>query len=204
MIWLTQLFTWVVKKCLNLTSKSIFYDKNHSNLSDFFFHWRISVYKDVFCYYYFLKTSIFEPLCFLKWCPIFDSPCEHLQKSNKKMVFILLIFCKNILPFDQVTSAKLRSHYLFLYFCKNLGGLGTIFSHLPPEPLVPTSLLFREHSWSSAELPRCRCLFRLHLPPPSKFKNVELACHGIWFLHIGQNMIKKNSVIGMWLVSLLF
>ena len=26
----------------------------------------------------FLKTSIFEPLCFLKWGPIFDSQCEHL------------------------------------------------------------------------------------------------------------------------------
>ena len=23
----------------------------------------------------FLKTSIFEPLCFLKWGPIFDGPC---------------------------------------------------------------------------------------------------------------------------------
>ena len=30
------------------------------------------------CYCHFLKTSIFEPLCFLKWCPIFDGPCEHL------------------------------------------------------------------------------------------------------------------------------
>ena len=125
---------------------SIFYVKNHLNLFDYFFIEDYQFSRKFFVIVIFWKTSIFGPLRFLKWCPIFDSPFEHLQKSNKKMIFILLIFCKNILPFDQVTSAKLRSHYLFLYFCKNLGGLGTIFSHLPPEPLVPTSLLFREHS----------------------------------------------------------
>ena len=107
MIWLTQLFTWVVKKCLNLTSKSIFYDKNHSNLSDFFFHWRISVYKDVFCYYYFLKTSIFEPLCFLKWCPIFDGWGEYLWKSNQKDISVLMIFLQESNP-CWLTSAKLH------------------------------------------------------------------------------------------------
>ena len=39
-----------------------------------------------------MVSSIFEPLCFLKWCPIFDVPCEHLWKSNQKIIFILLIF----------------------------------------------------------------------------------------------------------------
>ena len=73
---------------------------------------------------------------------------------------------------------------------KILGDWGQFFPTCPLAPSAPTSLPFRELSWSSAELPRCRCLFRLHLPPPSKFKNVELACHGIWFLHIGQNMMK--------------
>jgi hypothetical protein len=31
-----------------------------------------------FCYCHFLKISIFESLCFLKWCPIFDGVCEQL------------------------------------------------------------------------------------------------------------------------------
>ena len=44
-------------------SKSIFYVKNHWNLSDFFF---IEEYQ--FRSRFFV---IFEPLCFLKWCPIF-------------------------------------------------------------------------------------------------------------------------------------
>jgi hypothetical protein len=39
-----------------------------------------------FCYCHFLKTSIFEPLCFLKWYPIFDDLCEHLESQIKKIV----------------------------------------------------------------------------------------------------------------------
>ena len=73
----------------------------------FFFHWRISVLKKVFCYCHFLKTSIFEPLCFLKWCPIFDGLCEHLWKSNQKIIFILLIFLLKSTP-CWLTSAKLH------------------------------------------------------------------------------------------------
>ena len=61
----------------------------------------------VFCYCHFLKTSIFEPLCFLKWCPIFDGPCEHLWKSNQKIIFILQIFFLKSTP-CWLTSAKLH------------------------------------------------------------------------------------------------
>ena len=56
----------------------------------FFFHYWISVLKKDFCY--FLQNSIFKPLCFLKWFPVFDGLCEHLWKSNQKL-FFLLIFC---------------------------------------------------------------------------------------------------------------
>ena len=58
-----------------------------------------------FCY--FLKNSIFEPLCFLKWYPIFDGPCEHLWKSNRKNIFILLIFLSKWSP-CWLTSTKLH------------------------------------------------------------------------------------------------
>ena len=77
-------------------SKSFFYVKNHSNLRRRFF-----------CYFHSLKTSIFEPLCILKWCPIFDSPCEHLWKSNQKNISILLIFLLKSTP-CWLTSAKLH------------------------------------------------------------------------------------------------
>ena len=48
---------------------------------------------------YFFKKYIFdnfktEQLLFLKWRLIFDGPCEHLWKSNQKIIFILLIFCQ--------------------------------------------------------------------------------------------------------------
>jgi len=83
LIWLSQRFTWVVKKCLNLTFKVNFLCQKS--------FW-------IFCYCHFLKTLIFEPLCFLKWCPIFDGPCEHLWKSNQKIIFILLIFLLKSTP----------------------------------------------------------------------------------------------------------
>jgi len=48
-------------------SKSIFYVKNHLNLSDFFSS------KNTNLGAHFLITTIFKSLQFLKWCPIFDS-----------------------------------------------------------------------------------------------------------------------------------
>ena len=41
-------------------SKSIFYVKNHRNLSQFFFHWRISIKEHIWCYWHFLIKSIFK------------------------------------------------------------------------------------------------------------------------------------------------
>ena len=41
-----------------------------------------------------MKTSIFEPLCFLKWCPIFDSPESKIRRN----IFILLIFLLKSTP----------------------------------------------------------------------------------------------------------
>ena len=73
----------------------------------FLIFFNIEVYKKVFCYCHFLKTSIFEPLCFLKWCPIFDGPCEHLWKSNQKNIIILLIFLLKSTP-CWLTAAKLH------------------------------------------------------------------------------------------------
>ena len=70
----------------------------------FFF---IEEHQQVVCYWQFLKTSIFELLCFLKWGPIFDDPCEHLWKSNQKIIFLLLIFLLKSSP-CWLMSAKLH------------------------------------------------------------------------------------------------
>ena len=47
----------VSKSALFWLLKSIFHVKSHKNLSQFFFHWRISIYEHIFCYWHFLITS---------------------------------------------------------------------------------------------------------------------------------------------------
>jgi hypothetical protein len=104
LILLSQMFTWGVKKCLNLTFNVNFLCQKLFKSFWTCFHRRISI---GFCYCHFLKTSIFEKLCFLKWCQIFDGPCEHLWNSNQKIIFILLIFSLKSTP-CWLTSAKLH------------------------------------------------------------------------------------------------
>ena len=48
-----------------------------------------------------------ERLLFLKWCLIFDGPCEHLWKSNQNNILILLIFLLKSIP-CWLTSVKLH------------------------------------------------------------------------------------------------
>ena len=72
---------------------------------NFFFIEEYQFRRRFFVIVIFLKTSIFEPLCFLKWCPIFNGPCEHLWKSNQKTIFILLTFLLKSTP-CWLTSAK--------------------------------------------------------------------------------------------------
>ena len=98
-----------IKKSQNLIFKVNFNVKNHSNLSNFFFTEEYQLGRRFFVIVIFLKTSILEPLCFLKWCPIFDGPCEHLWKSNQKIIFILLIFLLKSTP-CWLTTPPLRSH----------------------------------------------------------------------------------------------
>ena len=86
------MFTWVIKKCLNLTFKVIFLCQKSFESFLFLSLNNISLEED------FLSLSIFEPLCFLKWCPILDSPCEHLWKSNQKYFYFTDFFAK-IYPF---------------------------------------------------------------------------------------------------------
>jgi len=67
----------------------------------------IGLEEGFFGYCNFLKTSIFEPVCFLKWCPIFEGLFKHLWKSNHFFFFILLIFLLKSTP-CWFTSTKLH------------------------------------------------------------------------------------------------
>ena len=112
LIWISQMFTWVVKKCLNLTFKVTFLCQKSIESFWFFFHLRVSVYKKVF-----LLLPFFENFNF--WTTLFSVPdfWQSAWKSLKiksKNVFILLIFCKNLLPVhsrlkNSTTEVTLRS-----------------------------------------------------------------------------------------------
>ena len=68
------------------------YVKNHSNLSNFIFIEEYQFRRRFFFIVIFGKLQFLNHFVFLKWCPIFDGPCEHMWKSNQKIIFILLIF----------------------------------------------------------------------------------------------------------------
>ena len=71
------------------------------NLYDFFLFKNISL-EEVFLLLSFVKTLIFETLCFLKWCPIFDGQCQH----QKNILILLIFFIKSTLCW--LTSPKLH------------------------------------------------------------------------------------------------
>ena len=60
------------KSAKTVLSKSIFDVKNQLNFFEKDFHLRISIYETNFKKKHFFLDSIFEPLYFLKLCPIFD------------------------------------------------------------------------------------------------------------------------------------
>ena len=72
----------VMRRCQNLTFKVNFLCQKSSE-SFWFFSLKK---KHIFCYWYFLITSFFKFLYFLKWCPIFDS--SPLLKFSKFYNFI--------------------------------------------------------------------------------------------------------------------
>ena len=71
-------------------SESIFYVKNYPNLSQIYFHWRISIQEHIFCHWHFLITSIFKSLYFVKRCPIFDT---STLTQFSKFKFFLWVCC---------------------------------------------------------------------------------------------------------------
>ena len=79
-------------------SKSIFYVKNYTNLSQKFFHLRISI-EAHFCFWHFLITSIFKSLYLVEWCPIFDnSPLTQFSKFNN-FLWVCWFLGKNLSNF---------------------------------------------------------------------------------------------------------
>ena len=58
----------------------------------------ISLWQPFLLFITFLITLIFDTLCLLNWCPIFDGMCESHWESNKKKYTDL--FSKNLLPVE--------------------------------------------------------------------------------------------------------
>ena len=89
----------VSKSAKILLSKLIFYGKNHRNLSQFFFHWRIPIYAQIFCYWQFLITSFLKINLLLKWCPIFDSSPLHQFSKFRNFLWVCWFLGKNLSNF---------------------------------------------------------------------------------------------------------
>ena len=106
-------------------SKSIFYVKNYPNLSQFFFHWRISISEHIFCYWHFLIASIFKSLSLLKWCPIFKtSPLTQFPKFDN-FLWVCWFLGKNLSNFvppvwklHNPYCHKVHSSFHISLFCK--------------------------------------------------------------------------------------
>ena len=94
-----------------------------------------------------MKISILKPLCFLKWYSSYDGPCEHLWKSNQKIILILLIFLLKSTP-CWLTSAKLH-HWGHTNKDKRV--------QLKDKTLLYKILYFQDHAISSH--PNCFVLF---------------------------------------------
>ena len=106
---------WVIGKVSKSAkislSKSIFYFKNYSNLSQFFFSWKNINLGAHFLLLMFLITSLFKSLYFLKWCPIFDtSPLTQFSK----------IFLISYPPFENSTTYNAIGYQVYLRYLKAL------------------------------------------------------------------------------------
>ena len=85
-------------------SKSIFYVKNHPNLSQFCFHQIILIYEHIFCYRHFLITSILKSL--IKMMPNF-------QQFDINSILKIQLFRLGMLIFRQ------KSFQFCIRFLKN-------------------------------------------------------------------------------------
>ena len=53
----------------------------------------------IFCYWYFLTTSILKTLYFLKWCPIFDDSLLHQFTKDNNFLIVYWFLGKNLSNF---------------------------------------------------------------------------------------------------------
>jgi len=107
------MFTWVIKKCLNQTFKVYFlYQKSFESFWISFSLKNISL-EEGFLLLSFLENFNFWTTLFLKMVPKFWW-CEHLWKSNQKIIFILQIF---LLKFTPCWLTSLKLHHLRKILC---------------------------------------------------------------------------------------
>ena len=96
---------WFVKKCRNHTFNVNFLCQKWTEFFQKKKHLRISIEETIFCKKtHFFLTQIFEPLYFLKSCPIFDKLAPPYSK-NTMVSFEYIDFWPKILLF--------RTHHLW-------------------------------------------------------------------------------------------
>ena len=78
----------------------------------------ISVWENI-CYWHFLITSIFEALCFLKLCQIFDVSLESKWKSDQESIYLELIFQHKSAPCPQNSTTEVTLKCLVFYAKKD-------------------------------------------------------------------------------------
>ena len=76
-----------------------FLSQKSSETFSFFFHWRVPIQDNIFCYWHFLIKSIFKSLYLLKWCPIFDSFPLILNSKFNNFLWGSWFLCKNLSKF---------------------------------------------------------------------------------------------------------
>ena len=109
-----------VKKCQNLTLKSIFYVKNHLNLSQFLFYIEKYQLRSTFFFIDILDNLIFRITLLLKWCQIFDSSPLHQFSEFMNFVWVKT-YPKRMLTVIKELTLSLNRKLYEVISGKNLG-----------------------------------------------------------------------------------
>jgi hypothetical protein len=111
-------------------SKSIFYVKNHQNLSQFFSLYNTSLGVHILLFTFFDKIN-FQITLLLKWCPIFDSsPLIQNSKFNN-FLWVPWFLCKNLSNLVSTPFLKTPQPVLpYLLYTNNLLSMACVFQFL--------------------------------------------------------------------------
>ena len=110
MIWLSQMFTWVFKKCLNLTFKENFLYQKSFKTFWFFLHWRFISFEEGSLLLSFFENFNFWTASFLyvgKFLTIRENICEY---QVKRRFSFYMFFAKIYSLFTHICKTPLWGH----------------------------------------------------------------------------------------------